>query len=214
MSTFEAVVGAVMIVFFLVGFAGHRMRRTLGLMLGLTPAFLLLFGLAALLPVLWEAGLPLLMWMLVVLVLTFLLEAVGTATGRIFGPYRYGVTLGPRLFAVPVVIAFNWLMVILGALSLVQRLFPPPVPAALLGALLAAGFDVLLEPTAVRLDYWTWQSPTIPLQNYMAWFLIALAVALPFTLLGLEVNSLLPAIYFLIQLAYFAALRILPPPAL
>jgi putative membrane protein len=115
---------------------------------------------------------------------------------------------------VPVVIAFNWLMVILGALSLVQRLAPPPVPAALLAALLAAGFDVLLEPTAVRLDYWKWQTPSIPLQNYIAWFLIALAASLSFTLLGMEIGSLLPAVYFLIQLLYFAALRVLPPPAL
>jgi putative membrane protein len=213
-SRAEAVVGAVMIVFFIVGFAGHRMRRTEALMLRLTPAFLVVFGLVALLPVLWEAGLPLLAWALAVLVLTFLLEAIGTATGRIFGPYTYGKTLGPRLLAVPVVIAFNWLMVILGALSLAQRLVAWPVLAALVGALLAAGFDVLLEPTAVRLDYWSWQAPAIPVRNYVAWFLIALAAALPFSLLGLGVSTRLPAIYFLVQLVYFAALRILPPPAL
>jgi putative membrane protein len=210
-SRFEIIAAAVAVVFYLVGFVGHHLPRTQPLMLRFTPGFLLVFGLAALIPALRGARPALLLWGAVVLVLTFLLEAAGTATGRIFGPYRYGKTLGPRLLAVPLVIAFNWLLVILGAVSLSQRLIPQPLPAAVLAAALAAGFDVLMEPTAVRLDYWTWQAPTIPLQNYAAWFLIALAAALTFTLAGLQVSSLLPAGYFLIQLLYFTALRLFPP---
>jgi len=211
MSRCELAVAAVMVLCYLVGFVGHRMRRTLPLMLRLTPGFLLVFGLAALLPALRGAEPALLAWGAVVLVLTFLLEAAGTATGRIFGPYTYGRTLGPRLLAVPLVIAFNWLLVILGAVSLSRRLLPSAVPAALLAAALAAGFDALMEPTAIRLDYWSWQAPTIPLKNYAAWFLIALAAALSFALLDLQPASLLPVVYFLVQLCYFAALRLLPP---
>jgi uncharacterized membrane protein len=84
-------------------------------------------------------------WAIVVLMVTFFLEALGTATGKIFGPYTYGGTLAPKLLKVPVVIAFNWLLVILGALILARLITRRRVLAAFLGAAFAAGFDFLLE---------------------------------------------------------------------
>jgi putative membrane protein len=114
-----------------------------------------------------------------------------------------------------VVIAFNWLLVMVGALSLARLITRRRVLAAVLGAVLAAGFDYLLEPTAMRLDYWSWTgvvSPSgIPLQNYAAWFLIALAAGLPFALLRVPTRSRMPMAYFLVQAGFFAALRIFPP---
>jgi bisanhydrobacterioruberin hydratase len=35
-------------------------------------------------------------------------------------------------------------------------------------------FDLVMEPAAVRLGYWTWQGGTIPLQNFISWFVLAL----------------------------------------
>ena len=109
----EALAGLVMAVFFLVGFAGHVFSVTLPLMMAITPFFLLIFGGAAFLPVAMEAERPLLLWCGATLAVTFALEVVGAATGLIFGPYTYGRTLGPQLFGVPLLIAFNWLIVIL-----------------------------------------------------------------------------------------------------
>jgi hypothetical protein len=34
-------------------------------------------------------------------------------------------------------------------------------------------FDWIMEPVAIRLDYWTWAGGDIPMQNYFAWFVIA-----------------------------------------
>jgi putative membrane protein len=181
-------------------------------MMAMTPYTLFACGLVAFFPVFLERRRGVLIWALLVFVITFALEAVGTATGKIFGPYTYGKTLGPKLFDVPVVIAFNWLLVILGALSLAQLIFRKRLPAALATAVLAVGFDYLLEPAAIRLDYWTWQAAGIPLQNYLAWFLIALGAALAYVYLKFSVKSRLPLVYFLIQLVFFAALRIFPPP--
>jgi len=210
----ELIVAVLLAVFFVVGFIGHSLQATLPLMMRMTPYTLLVCGLIAFLPVILERGRGVLIWASVLFVSTFFLEAIGTATGRIFGPYTYGGTLGLKLLAVPVVIAFNWLLVILGSLSLARLILPIRFPAALFAALLAAGFDYLLEPTAIRLDYWTWQTAGIPLQNYAAWFLIALAAALFFVYLKLSIKTRLPLVYFLIQLAFFAALRIFPPPVL
>jgi putative membrane protein len=33
--------------------------------------------------------------------------------------------------------------------------------------------DFMIEPVAIRLDFWHWQSGIIPLQNYLMWFLVA-----------------------------------------
>ena len=211
MNKRELIVAVVLGVFFLVGFIGHSLPTTLPWMLNMTPYTLLACGLIAFFPVFLERKRDVLIWALLVFVITFTLEALGTATGKIFGPYTYGRTLGPKLFAVPVVIAFNWLLVILGALSLARLIFRRKPLIALLAAMLAVGFDYLLEPAAIRLDYWTWQAAGIPLQNYLAWFLIALAAALFYAYLRLAVKTRLPLVYFLIQLVFFAALRIFPP---
>ena len=215
MNRKELYLTVLMIVMFTVGFVGHSLQATLPWMLVLTPYFLFVFGALAILPVVLEKNSAFYLWAVIVLVVTFLLEALGTATGKIFGPYTYGNTLGPKLLKVPVVIAFNWLLVIVGALVLARLITRRRVPAAFLGAAFAAGFDVLLEPTAMRLDYWTWTgvvSPAnIPLQNYVAWFLIALAAGLPFTLLRIPARNRVPVAYFLIQAVFFAALRIFPP---
>ena len=211
MNRRELIVAVLLGVFFLVGFIGHSLPATLPLMQRMTPYTLFACGLIAIFPVFLERKRGVLIWALLVYVITFVLEALGTATGKIFGPYTYGSTLGPKLFAVPVVIAFNWLLLILGALGLARLIFRRRLLVALTTALLVVGFDYLLEPAAIRLDYWTWQAAGIPLQNYLAWFLIALVAALAFVYLKLSVKSRLPLVYFLIQLVFFAALRIFPP---
>ena len=76
-------------------------------------------------------------------------------------------------------IAFNWVVVVHGACCVAGRALPPGLgklrrPAlALLAGLACAAFDYLMEPVAVRLDYWQWAGGAIPLQNYAAWFAIA-----------------------------------------
>jgi putative membrane protein len=215
MNRKELYLTILMTVMFAVGFVGHTLKATLPWMLALTPYFLFVFGALAILPVLLEGNASFFVWAAAVLVVTFLLEAAGTATGKIFGPYAYGDTLGPKLLRVPVVIAFNWVLVILGALILAGLITRNRVAAAFLGAGFAAGFDFLLEPTAMSLNYWNWTGVAgpagIPVRNYVAWFLIALAAGLPFTLLRVPARSRVPMAYFFIQTAFFAALRIFPP---
>lgn len=205
---YEPWVAAGLGAFFAVGLAGHLVPATRSWMLALTSWMLVLFGLAALLPVLLEADWRLWLWAAGVYLATFALETVGTATGRVFGPYTYGRTLGLQLFGVPLVIAFNWLLVILGALLAARRLVSGAWLSSLLAAGLAAGFDWVMEPTAIRLDYWTWQSVGIPLQNYLAWFLIALAASLSLALPRLVTRSRLPLYYGAIQLVFFGVLHL------
>ena len=208
LQRYERLATPILGILYAVGLAGHLLPAGRSLMLAMTPYVLLTGGLAVLLPVFLEARRGVWLWSCAVFAVTFLLEAAGTATGEIFGPYTYGRTLGWKLLEVPLVIAFNWLLVILGFTMLVGRRMRSPVWTSLLAAALTAGFDFLMEPIAIRLDYWTWQAAAIPLQNYLAWFLIALASSLAFMVPGLSAAGNLPARYVLIQAAFFAGLRI------
>jgi uncharacterized membrane protein len=46
-----------------------------------------------------------------------------------------------------------------------------------LAAILAVVFDYVLEPVAINLNYWQWAYNIIPLQNYLAWFLISFGLS-------------------------------------
>jgi putative membrane protein len=43
-------------------------------------------------------------------------------------------------------------------------------------SLLMVALDLCIEPVAIALDFWTWQSDSVPIQNYLAWFITALAL--------------------------------------
>lgn len=100
----------------------------------------------------------------------FLVEVAGVHTGAIFGEYAYGEVLGFKIVEVPIIIGTNWLMLTYLCGSVTDRL---PVALAV-KVLIAAGLmtllDFVIEPVAVRLDFWQWQGGTIPLQNYLAWY--------------------------------------------
>ncbi len=170
---------AVLTILMAVGAVGHLQPSTLPWMLKLTPGFGMLTGLVVLAPALAQSGRKFAAWVAGTYGFTFAAEAAGVATGAVFGAYAYGPTLGPAWRGVPLLIAFNWVVVVHGACCVAGRALPPGLgklrrPAlALLAGLACAAFDYLMEPVAVRLDYWQWAGGAIPLQNYAAWFAIA-----------------------------------------
>ena len=118
-----------------------------------------------------------LLWAVVLFVGGFLAETIGVKTGLVFGNYMYGDILQPQIAGVPVAIGFAWIGIELSSLAVARsvvkrRLALLPV----ITALLMVGFDVLMEPSAEALGYWHWQGG-IPLQNYLAWFVLGLLFA-------------------------------------
>lgn len=115
------------------------------------------------------------LWMVGVVVGTFLLEWIGIATGVIFGSYRYEDTLQPQVFMVPVAIGFAWLTVLLGAQTLARLVlgrfrFWISLLLPVVGGFFMVGFDFLLEPAAQQLGYWSWSGGAVPVRNYLVWF--------------------------------------------
>lgn len=123
------------------------------------------------------------------------LEYLGVSTGLPFGSYRYTGVLVPELpGAVPLAIGFAWLFIVVSGLFTARRIVeaafrtvPPhlsPIwPALLLGASLAVGLDLLLEPVAYHVKrYWEWLGNVggyygVPWSNFAAWFIAALAMS-------------------------------------
>jgi putative membrane protein len=108
----------------------------------------------------------------------FLVEVVGIKTGLIFGTYAYGEGLGIKWLDVPLMIGVNWGVLVFGTAALVQHFKLARWLKAALAATLMVSYDVLLEPVAVRFDFWSWAGGTIPIQNYLAWWIIAFGMLL------------------------------------
>ena len=66
----------------------------------------------------------LLVWLVVAYCFTFVAEAVGVATGALFGEYAYGATMRWQWLGVPFVIALNWCVLTLGCNEVALRLAP------------------------------------------------------------------------------------------
>lgn len=209
----------VLAVLFAVGAAGHVVAHTLPWMLVLTPGFLLLTSVAVAAPSLAAGGRRFAVWAAGAYALTFAAEAVGVATGAVFGEYVYGPTLGWKVLDVPLIVAFNWVLVVNGAVCIAGRILPPRAEAGrrialpLLAGAIAAAFDWVMEPVAIRLDYWTWAGGAIPLQNYAAWFVLAAVLAAfhPRQLqraCELGTTGRLAGLYVVLQAGFFGAMRL------
>jgi uncharacterized membrane protein len=97
----------------------------------------------------------------------YFVEVLGVHTGIIFGPYHYGHTLGWQIINVPLIIGLNWFVLVYTVSSLLRHVQSLIVFAGL-GAGILAGLDWLMEPVAIRLDFWQWETSGIPVQNYIA----------------------------------------------
>jgi len=146
-------------------------------------------------------------------------------TGWLFGSYAYGTVLGTTFNGVPFIIGLSWFIVIYCSAAVIERLnqyftkkasknnvkISPSLHAfsfVLDGALLATIFDFILEPTAVKLHFWSWlPNGDIPFFNYVCWFIISCFLLTVFRLLKLNTHNYFAVHLFIIQLLFFLLLR-------
>lgn len=118
------------------------------------------------------------LWSLLVISTSIGIEWVGVKTGGIFGAYQYGTNLPPYLNGVPLAIGFAWAGMLLASAGIVQKLLRPTFQNklwiwAFFIAFFMTVFDLFMEPAAIRLKYWSWDSIHVPPQNYLAWFVVS-----------------------------------------
>ena len=120
---------------------------------------------------------------LAVVIFTWLLEIVGSATGFPFGEYDYQSLLRPQVAGVPLVVPFAWLAMAVPAREVARALGFTTVGArVLVGALALTAWDVFLDPQMVAEGYWQWATDGwyrgIPLTNYLGWMVGGIVVML------------------------------------
>lgn len=134
-------------------------------------------------------------------------EVAGVHTGMVFGEYSYGDTLGFKLFDVPLVMGLNWLTLVYSVGVIFNRLNTSTLIKSALGACVLMFLDFFIEPIAIHYDYWTWQTVSVPIQNYIAWFIISFLFLLFFYNLKFKKENKLALLYFAVQLFFFAGLN-------
>lgn len=194
--------------FYLMGFIFHLIDATFGYMLLLTPYTILGTALLGFLPDILQRRKILLLWAGATFLVTLLLEILGVATGAVFGAYEYGKTLGFQIGHVPVLIGINWTLIIMGSAALSSRVALNPWLVSLATAVITVVFDWIMEPVAIALDYWTWDGGAIPLQNYVAWFLISFVFTRIFVHLKLKSATTFPSLVVIVQSMFFLLLRL------
>ena len=128
--------------------------------------------------------------------LTLLLEAVGVATGWIYGPYHYTSRLGPRFLGlVPYLIPAAWFMALYPATVVAEGALPRHWPSRrqrwllpLLAGMVMTAWDLVMDPMMVAHQHWIWETPGgyfgIPLHNFAGWWLTTALVVGSFLLLA------------------------------
>lgn len=135
-------------------------------------------------------------------------EYIGVHGGWLFGEYVYGDVLGPKYRAIPLVLAVNWVLVVYSVCATVNFALPawPAVAKVVTAALAMVALDLVIEPVAIALDFWTWRAGHPPLQNYLGWLAVSLVQAgLFFVILPFSENRLAPLVLIL-QGSFFLSL--------
>jgi putative membrane protein len=136
----------------------------------------------------------------IVFLIGFSVEAIGVATGVLFGSYSYGDLFGFKVFETPILIGFNWLFLSLSTHGVVQYFTKKPLFLIIIPALLMTGLDFFIEPVAMKLGFWGWENNIIPVQNYVMWFATSAVIHGIIYFFAPKIN---PKVSFVIVIAQF-----------
>lgn len=206
MNFFKKYTNLIFIILYAVGILGFQIDGLNTLFLTLIPAFLLL-SLLLLLIQHTQWSLKFGLWAFGVLVFGIGIEWLGIKTSAIFGSYQYGTVLGWKIDGVPLIIGVNWLLLAYCSKDIADRIFNQPLLAILFAAFLMVVMDFLIEPVAIQLEFWYWPNNMVPLQNYLGWFVVSLALFSLSAPLKLRWENRSSVVLYLCMLVFFAALN-------
>ena len=104
-----------------------------------------------------------------------IVEILGVNYGLFFGEYSYGANLGPKIYEVPYVIGFNWVLLIIATGSVSAKLIKgKEIYKILFASFLMVLVDLLIEKSAPKIDFWEFVISPVPFSNYLWWFIFSL----------------------------------------
>jgi len=148
---------------------------------------------------------------LFVLVAGFAVEVYGVKTGQIFGQYTYGAHIGIKVFDTPLLIGLNWLFLVYSTAALTDKLKMPLVAKVLLPSLAMVVYDLVAEQVAPVLGMWSFKGGSVPFQNYLAWFGLALVFHTLLRVLHIRTANPLSVMLLGLQFVFFIILLLFLP---
>ncbi|HSZ24661.1 MAG TPA: carotenoid biosynthesis protein [Cytophagaceae bacterium] len=139
----------------------------------------------------------------------FFLEVAGVNTGIIFGAYHYGPILGLKIFNTPLLIGLNWFTMVFCVGVLLEKTKGTIWLKSIIGAGIMTLSDFIIEPVAISFHFWTWEKTSVPLQNYLAWYLFSLLFLLIFFRFRIDKTNKVAPWLFVIQIIFFLSLNLL-----
>lgn len=104
-----------------------------------------------------------------------IVELLGVNYGLFFGDYSYGANLGSKIYGVPYVIGFNWVLLIIATGSVSDKLIKgKEIYKIIFASFLMVLIDLLMEKSAPKLDFWEFVISPVPFSNYLWWFIFSL----------------------------------------
>ena len=101
------------------------------------------------------------------------------------------------------VIGLNWGILIVTSASIANLFKFSNTVKVILSVLLMILLDYLMEPVAIKSDFWHWKNETIPIYNYISWGLIALPLQIIyFKFKIVETNIVFNALFIILSMFF------------
>ena len=198
----------IIVVFHLVGIIGFMVPALYGLFIDLVPFHLVLM-LALVVGSHRPADGKFFLFAGIIFVLGFIVEWIGVHTSLLFGHYYYGDTLGIKLDNVPLCIGVNWILLTYSTGVCMKKTRVRNAYARIFtGAFTLVLLDLLIEPIAIKFNYWHWAFDIIPIQNYICWFFVSAAFLYVFEKFQFKNQSIVAPVFLLVQFLFFIILRL------
>jgi len=135
-----------------------------------------------------------------------LAEIIGVHYGFIFGMYSYGDALGTKFLEVPLMIGVNWCILIFITGFIAQSFLESLWKRTLLGVGLMLFLDLVIEPVAPVLGFWSFETGLASFHNYVGWAVVALPLQIVFHKTKIKIEGPFPFHLFILQFLFFTIL--------
>ncbi len=89
---------------------------------------------------------------------SFLIEAWGVNTGRVFGNYTYGEGLWIKILSTPLLIGINWVLLVYCTAVITDSISAPVIVKILSSSVLMVLYDLIMEQVAPAMNMWSFEN--------------------------------------------------------
>jgi putative membrane protein len=133
----------------------------------------------------------------------FFIEVLGVKTGKIFGSYFYGKSLGFKIFETPVLIGLNWIFLIYLTFAFSELFKISDKFKIILGSFLMLFYDFILEKVAPLMDLWFWEGNRVPFLNYFSWFIFGLISHFILRFFKFEIKNIFAVFIYFLHIIFY-----------